>query len=102
LSVGFQVLSGTEPEKQVLVDRLVRLQRENARKAEKLDFLEEHSQQLLAELQKKTRIIQNYVMKVPTGALASDTMEHNKVTFILRENFQFPSLPKKLTLHQRD
>lgn len=70
--------NGQEPDKQVLIERLVKLQRENAKKAEKLDFMEEHSQVLTAELQKKTRLIQSFVMKMPAGALSSESMEQNK------------------------
>lgn len=71
-----------EPDKQVLIERLVKLQRENAKKAEKLDFMEEHSQVLTAELQKKTRLIQSFVMKMPAGALSSESMDQNKVCII--------------------
>lgn len=71
-----------EPDKQVLIERLVKLQRENAKKAEKLDFMEEHAQVLVSELQKKTRLIQNFVMKMPAGALSSESMDQNKVFLV--------------------
>lgn len=70
--------NGQEPDKQVLIERLVKLQKENAKKAEKLDFMEEHSQVLTSELQKKTRLIQSFVMKMPAGALSSESMDQNK------------------------
>ncbi|PSN40131.1 hypothetical protein C0J52_23823 [Blattella germanica] len=54
------------------------LQKSNARKTEKLDFMEEHSRQLVAELQKKTRIVQNYILREQAGALSSDSMDQNK------------------------
>ena len=58
----------------------MKLQRENAKRAEKLDFMEEHSQVLVSELQKKTRLIQNFIMKMPAGALSSESMDQNKVS----------------------
>ncbi|XP_034245355.1 coiled-coil domain-containing protein 186 isoform X2 [Thrips palmi] len=70
--------NGQEPDKHVLIERLVKLQKENAKKAEKLDFMEEHAQVLVSELQKKTRLIQNFVMKMPAGALSSESMDQNK------------------------
>ncbi|KAK3921982.1 Coiled-coil domain-containing protein 186 [Frankliniella fusca] len=76
--------NGQEPDKQVLIERLVKLQRENAKKAEKLDFMEEHSQVLVAELQKKTRLIQSFVMKMPAGALSSESMDQNKADLAKR------------------
>ena len=42
-------------DKQVLVEKIVRLQKTHARKSEKLEFLEEHVNQLVNELQRKTR-----------------------------------------------
>ena len=42
-------------DKQVLVEKIVRLQKTHARKREKLAFLEEHVNQLVNELQRKTR-----------------------------------------------
>ncbi|XP_069697891.1 coiled-coil domain-containing protein 186-like isoform X2 [Periplaneta americana] len=67
-----------EPDRQMLIERIVKLQRANARKTEKLDFMEEHARQLVAELQKKTRIVQNYIMREQAGALSSDSMDQNK------------------------
>lgn len=76
--------NGQEPDKQVLIERLVKLQRENAKKAEKLDFMEEHSQVLVGELQKKTRLIQSFVMKMPAGAFTSESMDQNKADLAKR------------------
>ncbi|KAJ9584552.1 hypothetical protein L9F63_021110, partial [Diploptera punctata] len=77
-SVSSQPSIPLEPDRQMLIERIVKLQRANARKTEKLDFMEEHSRQLVAELQKKTRIVQNYIMREQAGALSSDTMDNNK------------------------
>jgi hypothetical protein len=57
----------------------VKLQRANAYKTEKLDFMEEHTRQLVAELLKKTRIVQSYIMREQSGALSSASMDENKV-----------------------
>ncbi|KAK6635950.1 hypothetical protein RUM44_001205 [Polyplax serrata] len=78
--VTVQTSLPTEPDKQVLIDKIVKIQKLNARKTEKIEFLEEHVRQLVAELQKKTRIIQTYIMREQSGALSSETMDHNKVT----------------------
>ncbi|XP_071447737.1 coiled-coil domain-containing protein 186 isoform X2 [Hetaerina americana] len=67
-----------EPSRQVLIERIVELQRNNARKTEKLDFLSDHVEQLLEEIQKKSRIIQMYIMREESGALSSNSMEMNK------------------------
>lgn len=57
---------------------IVKLQKENAKKAEKLDFLEEHKQLLIKELQKKNRIIQNYLLHESSGAMGSNERDKNK------------------------
>ena len=55
------------PDSQVLVEKIVRLQRHMARKQEKLDFLEEHMGTMTEEVKKKNRIIVEYVMKAEAG-----------------------------------
>ncbi|XP_049835503.1 coiled-coil domain-containing protein 186-like isoform X2 [Schistocerca gregaria] len=69
----------TEPDRQALVERIVRLQRSVARKTEKLEFLEEHTKQLVEELQRKSRLVQNYVLREQTGALAPEASDNNKM-----------------------
>ena len=44
-----------EIDKQMLVEKIVRLQKAHARKNEKLEFLEDHIQQLFVEVQKKSK-----------------------------------------------
>lgn len=68
---------------QLLVDRIIKLQKSAAKKAEKIEFLEEHVAQLVSELKKKSRIIHHYIMKEEAGALAnsaSDTSKSPKVS----------------------
>ncbi len=67
------------PDSQVLVDKIVKLQRVMAKKQEKVDFMEEHISTLLEEVKKKNRIIQHYVMKAESGALVTTESDRNKV-----------------------
>lgn len=64
---------------QVVIERIVKLQKILARKNEKIEFLEEHVNQLDKELRKKSRIIQSYVMKLEPGALVTTKMDRNKM-----------------------
>lgn len=73
-------IHSVEPSKQVLIDRIIRLQKTNVKRAEKLDFLEEHTQALVEELQKKTKIIQNYVLHQNFGALGCNERDRHKVS----------------------
>ncbi len=63
----------------MLVDKIVRLQRQIAKKQEKLDFVEEHMSTMTDELKKKNRIIQGYVMNQESGTLSTENMDENKV-----------------------
>lgn len=63
---------------QLLVDRIIRLQRSAAKRSEKIEFLEEHITQLVSELKKKSRIIHHYIMKEETGALANSASDSSK------------------------
>ena len=44
-----------EVSKQVLIERIVRLQKTMARKNEKIEFMDDHISQLIDEIQKKNR-----------------------------------------------
>ncbi|XP_070153705.1 coiled-coil domain-containing protein 186 isoform X2 [Polyergus mexicanus] len=67
-----------EPSKQVLMDRIIKLQKKNVKRAEKLDFFEEHTQILTEELQKKTKIIEYYILHQDFGALACNERDKYK------------------------
>ncbi|XP_055632799.1 coiled-coil domain-containing protein 186 isoform X3 [Toxorhynchites rutilus septentrionalis] len=69
----------TEPSTSKLIDRIVRLQQANNRQTEKIEFLENHSSTLVAELQKKAKIIQHYMMKEPTNSImhSEKTIQRN-------------------------
>lgn len=65
-------------DRQALIEHIVKLQRISAKKSEKIDFLEEHVNTLVMELQKKSRLLQGYILREQTGALTSNKMDTNK------------------------
>ncbi|KOC71021.1 Uncharacterized protein C10orf118 [Habropoda laboriosa] len=75
---GDQSIQPIEPSKQALIERIIKLQESNARKAEKLDFFEEHTRILVEELQKKKRIIQNYILHENIGAMGGNERDKYK------------------------
>lgn len=66
-------------DKEKLVERIIKLQRNLTKKNEKVDFLEDHNHQLVQELKKKTRLVQHYLMREESGALTTSVMDSNKV-----------------------
>ncbi|XP_022818797.1 coiled-coil domain-containing protein 186 [Spodoptera litura] len=67
-----------EPDRQTLIERIVSLQRAAARRAERCDFLEEHSKQLTAELRTKARLLRHLLCELPAGAVGSSRRDDNK------------------------
>ncbi|KAJ8317463.1 hypothetical protein KUTeg_005367 [Tegillarca granosa] len=67
-----------EPDKQLLIERIVKLQRALARKNEKIEFVNDHISQLVDEVQKKNKIIQNYALREEAGTLTPEVMDINK------------------------
>ncbi|XP_035713324.1 coiled-coil domain-containing protein 186 isoform X1 [Folsomia candida] len=67
------------PDQQVLIERIVKLQRMLAKKQDKLEFLQEHVKQLVESLQKKSKIIQGYAMSQDIDALSSNLAEKNRL-----------------------
>lgn len=65
-------------DKGMLVDRIVRLQKQLQRKGDKIEFLQEHVSQLVEEVQKKSKIIQQYIMREEAGALTPAASDVNK------------------------
>lgn len=61
------------------MDRIIKLQKTAAKRAEKMEFLEEHNNQLIGELKKKSRIIHHYIMREEAGALANSASDSSKV-----------------------
>ncbi|XP_014255468.1 coiled-coil domain-containing protein 186-like isoform X1 [Cimex lectularius] len=74
-SSSFQVL---DVPAQILIERIVKLQQDNAKQSERVEFLEEHSVHLVHELQKKSKLLQNYILREQAGALTSKSMDKNK------------------------
>lgn len=65
----------------------MKLQRISAKKSEKLDFLEEHVNSLVNELQKKTKLLQSYILREQSGTMTSNKMDNNKVNYIVIKYF---------------
>lgn len=66
------------PDTQVMIEKIVKLQKSCAKRQEKVDFLEEHVEQLLNEVKKKNKIIQHYAMNLQPGALISEESDIHK------------------------
>uniref|UniRef100_A0A8C5Q331 Coiled-coil domain containing 186 n=1 Tax=Leptobrachium leishanense TaxID=445787 RepID=A0A8C5Q331_9ANUR len=67
-----------EVDKALLIERIVRLQKQHARKNEKIEFMEDHIKQLVEEIRKKTKIIQTYILREEAGTLTSEASDFNK------------------------
>ena len=65
---------------QLLIERILKLQRSAIKKSEKLEFLESHVEQLLEEMQKKNKIIHHYIMNEQAGALSNSKSDKAKVS----------------------
>jgi len=74
-------LPSNVPDSQVLVEKIVKLQRELAKRQEKMDFMEEHVGTMVEEMKKKNKLLQNLMLKQDVGTLATTDMDDNKVIF---------------------
>ena len=90
-------MGGKVPESHVLVDKIVKLQKTLARKQEKIEFMEEHVSTMLEEMKKKNKLIQNYILKVESGALVSSQMDENKVK---KKKFAFKTAEVRIYTNQ--
>ncbi|KRZ49106.1 Uncharacterized protein T02_4687, partial [Trichinella nativa] len=68
---------------QLMIEKIVKLQRALARRNEKIEFLEEHMKSLFHEIRKKTKIIQSYVIREEAGMLTSATFDMKKINLEL-------------------
>ncbi|XP_017036126.1 coiled-coil domain-containing protein 186 [Drosophila kikkawai] len=67
------------PSKKVLVERILRLQQATARQTERIEFLENHTAALVSEVQKKSKVVQHYMLRDQTaGALTTSRSDQNK------------------------
>uniref|UniRef100_A0A1I7ZVR3 GRIP domain-containing protein n=1 Tax=Steinernema glaseri TaxID=37863 RepID=A0A1I7ZVR3_9BILA len=80
-STGPQLSMSSQPTddnvQQVMIEKIVKLQRQLARRQEKIEFLEDHINQCIEELQNKTKIIQSYALREEASLLlpADDTLD---------------------------
>lgn len=61
-SIIYLLFQNTSPEipgidKEMLIERIIKLQKTLARKNDKIDFLEDHIVQLVKEMRKKTKVV---------------------------------------------
>lgn len=73
------ITSLNDIDKNSLIERILRQQRTLIKRNERIEFLEEHNEQLTEEVRKKRKLLQYYILKEETGALATETMDKNKV-----------------------
>ncbi|XP_043489856.1 coiled-coil domain-containing protein 186 isoform X1 [Polistes fuscatus] len=76
---GENYIHSNEPSTKLLMDRIVSLQNDNVKKLEKIEFLEGHAQTLVEEIQKKTKIIQHYILQENSGAMGSNERDKHKL-----------------------
>ena len=79
----FQEYTAQVPDSHMLVEKIVKLQRNLARQQEKLEFMEDHISTLVEEMKKKNRLIQHYILQEETGTMSSASMDENKVILLL-------------------
>ncbi|KAK2705832.1 hypothetical protein QYM36_015994 [Artemia franciscana] len=69
-----------EDKQQFFIDKILKLQRGNARKTEKVEFLEEHVKSLTEEIKKKNKILTSYFLKEEAGGLSSERSDKVKLS----------------------
>lgn len=72
------IVKACELPTQNLVERILKLQSDNAKLTEKIEFLEEHSAHLVGEIQRKSRLLQSYILREEAGALAPSFIDNHK------------------------
>ncbi|XP_076651075.1 coiled-coil domain-containing protein 186 isoform X2 [Halictus rubicundus] len=75
---GDQNVQVVEPSTHTLMERIVELQVAIAKKAERIEFLEDHNRYLTEEVQKKSKIIQYYILRENSGAMGSNERDRYK------------------------
>ncbi|XP_026462796.1 coiled-coil domain-containing protein 186-like isoform X1 [Ctenocephalides felis] len=73
---------------EILLERILKLQKIKAKQAEKLDFLEEHCKALVAEIQNKTRVMQNLLLRT----------NYSKSDMSVLSKSEFPKEDSEITL----
>ncbi|XP_072027408.1 coiled-coil domain-containing protein 186-like isoform X2 [Amphiura filiformis] len=90
-------------DKNMLVERIVKLQRAQQRKNEKIEFMQEHVNSLVEEIKKKSKIIHSYILRDEAGALAPAASDANKAqmskqTGIMSSLYSSKATDKTMTL----
>ncbi|ESO01687.1 hypothetical protein HELRODRAFT_100515 [Helobdella robusta] len=70
--------------KQMLIDKIVSLQKTLAKKNERMEFLYEHNIKLTHELANKAKIIKNYVLKEEAGVMSTNQSDRLKLQMTRR------------------
>ncbi|KAL7064428.1 hypothetical protein AAHC03_04836 [Spirometra sp. Aus1] len=72
-----------EPSKSLLVNKIEKLQRMNLRLSEKNDFMRDHINQLTREVQRKTQLLQHFLVSDPeAGGTSPMNVDENKANII--------------------
>lgn len=66
-------------DKGVLLNKILSLQQQLAKLRSRVEFLEEHNQTLLEDIKKKSKLIQNFILREEAGALSSNDLDAFKV-----------------------
>ena len=66
-------------DKSVLLNKILALQQQLAKLRSRVEFLEEHNQTLLEDIKKKSKLIQNFILREEAGALSSNDLDAFKV-----------------------
>lgn len=66
-------------DKSVLLNKILSLQQQLAKLRSRVEFLEEHNQTLLEDIKKKSKLIQNFILREEAGALSSNDLDAFKV-----------------------
>ena len=75
----------------MLVDKLIRMQKQQNKLREKTEFLEDQSSQLAHELKTKNKVIQYYLLREETGTLGTDTIAFNKLYMLKGSDSKGPA-----------
>lgn len=74
-----ELTSLNDIDRNTLIERILKLQKQLIKRNEKIDFLEDHNGQLIIEMKKKSKLLQYFILKEEAGALATETMDKNKI-----------------------
>lgn len=68
-------------DKNVLLNKILALQQQLSKLRSRIEFLEEHNATLLGDIKKKSKLIQNFILREQAGILSSNDMDNFKVFF---------------------